>query len=46
MHIDLEDDLRNFEVWLNNVNSTIENLIFNYDWDLFEIEVQLNKHKV
>jgi hypothetical protein len=43
---DLREDMRNFEIWLKNVELIIENLFLNPNWDLNEIEKNLNNHKV
>ncbi|CAF0893673.1 unnamed protein product, partial [Brachionus calyciflorus] len=42
---DLEEDLKNFELWLSNVEKLVENLAINPNWSLTDIETTLNEHK-
>jgi hypothetical protein len=42
----LQEDLKNFEIWLQKVETLIENLTLNLDWSIVEIDKHLNEHKV
>jgi hypothetical protein len=42
---DLEEDLKNFEVWLIKVELLIEDLTLNAQWNINEITKKLNDHK-
>jgi hypothetical protein len=44
--IDLEEDLKNFELWLQKAETLIEKLTLNSEWTINEIEIRLNEHKV
>ena len=43
---DLQEDMKNFEIWLQKVESIVENLCIKPDWTVIEIERNLNEHKV
>ena len=42
---DIEQDLKNFEFWLEKVEKLIENLTLDAEWSANEIEIRLNEHK-
>jgi hypothetical protein len=42
---DLQQDLRNFEIWLEQVEELVKNLIVRPEWNLDEIEKCLSDHK-
>lgn len=44
--VDLKEDLKNFELWLKEVESIVENLSIDGKWQLNEIELRLNEHIV
>lgn len=44
--IDLEEDLKNFELWLQKAETLIDKLTLNSEWTINEIEIRLNEHKV
>ncbi len=43
---DLEEDLKNFELWLAKVEAFVENLVIDNEWNVDEIEKRLADHKV
>lgn len=46
LYLDLEEDLKNFELWLIKVESIVENLTLNTKWNIDEITKKLSDHKV
>ena len=44
--VDLEEDLKNFELWLQKAETLIDKLALNSEWTINEIEIRLNEHKV